>query len=65
MSDPIEFLAKKDLLAVLLRAGVPEETMRALDAELPDPVGLTDAANILGRYGITLDSVISAMGGSP
>jgi hypothetical protein len=65
MSDPIEFLAKKDLLAVLLRAGVPEETMRALDADLPDPVGITDAANILGRYGITLDSVISAMGGSP
>ena len=65
MSDPIEFLAKKDLLAVLLRAGVPEQTMRALDADLPDPVGITDAANILGRYGITLDSVISAMGGSP
>jgi hypothetical protein len=65
MSDPIEFLAKDDILAVLLRAGVPEETMRALDADLPDPVGLTDAANILGRYGITLDSVISAMGGSP
>jgi hypothetical protein len=65
MSDPIEFLAKNDILAVLLRAGVPEETMRALDADLPDPVGLTDAANILGRYGITLDSVISAIGGSP
>ena len=65
MSDPIEFLAKDDILAVLLRAGVPGETLRALDAALPDPVGLTDAANILGRYGITLDSVISAMGGSP
>jgi hypothetical protein len=42
-----------------------EETTRALDAALPDPVGLTDAANILGRYGIALDSVISALGGSP
>jgi hypothetical protein len=65
MSDPIEFLRKDDILAVLRRASVPEETLHALDAALPDPVGLTDAANIPGRYGITLDSVISAMGGSP
>jgi hypothetical protein len=33
-----------------------EETTRALDAALPDPVGLTDAANILGRYGIALST---------
>jgi hypothetical protein len=65
MSDPIEFLRKDDILAVLRRSSVPEEALHALGAALPDPVGLADAANILGRYGITLDSVISAMGGSP
>jgi hypothetical protein len=64
MSYP-EVLRKEEILTVLRRAGAPPETLDALDAELPDPVSRTDAANILGRYGITLDSVISAMGGSP
>jgi hypothetical protein len=64
MSDP-ELRRKEDLLAILRRAGVPEETLHALDAELPDPVSLTDAANIGGRYGITRDSLISWMGGGP
>jgi hypothetical protein len=45
MSDPIEFLRKDDILAVLRRSSVPEETLHALGAALPDPVGLADAAN--------------------
>jgi hypothetical protein len=44
---------------------VPEETLDALEAALPDPVAVTDAANILARHGINLNSIISAMGGSP
>ena len=65
MSDPIEFRRKEEILAVLRRAGVPEETLDALEAALPDPVAVTDAANIVARYGINLNSIISAMGGSP
>jgi hypothetical protein len=65
MSDPIEFRRKEEILAVLRRAGVPEETLDALEAALPDPVAVTDAANILARHGINLNSIISAMGGSP
>jgi hypothetical protein len=65
MSDPIDFRRKKEILAVLRRVGAPEETLDALDAALPYPVGVTDAANIVGRYGIDLNSIISAMGGSP
>jgi hypothetical protein len=65
MSDPIEFLRKEEILAVVRRAGVPGETVDALEAALPDPVSVTDAANIVGRYGINFDSIISAMGGSP
>jgi hypothetical protein len=57
MSDPIEFLRKEEILAVVRRAGVPGETLDALEAALPDPVSVC--------YGINLDSIISAMGGSP
>jgi hypothetical protein len=60
------FAPKAEVLAVLRRAGVPEETLEAVDAELDDPVDLDDAANRLGlRYGISLNSLISSMGGSP
>jgi hypothetical protein len=65
MSDRLEFRRKEDILAILRRACVPDERLKAVDAVLPDPVDVTDAENLLLRYGITLDSLISRMGGSP
>ena len=53
------------LLYVLRRSGVPEQTVQALDAALDDPVDVTRDANLFLRYGITLDSLIDSMGGSP
>jgi hypothetical protein len=65
MSDRREFRRKEDILAILRRACVPDETLKAVDAALPDPIHVTDAANLLLRHGITRDSLISRMGGSP
>jgi hypothetical protein len=65
MSDRLEFRRKEDILAILRRACVPDERLKAVGAVLPDPVDVTDAENLLLRYGITLDSLISRMGGSP
>jgi hypothetical protein len=65
MTDPADFRRKADVLLVLRRAGVSEETLGAVDAELDDPVNINDLLNFLGRYGITRDSVVSWMGGSP
>ena len=56
---------KADVLEVLRRAGVPEETIRALDAELEDPVDVQRDANLLARHGVTLGLLVDRMGGSP
>ena len=56
---------KAEVLTVLRRAGYSERTVAALDAELDDPVDLVRDANVLLRHGITIDSVIDRMGGSP
>ena len=57
--------SKEDVLEVLRHMGVSDETLEEIDAQLADPVDPTQAANVLLRYGITLDSVLSRMGGSP
>jgi hypothetical protein len=56
---------KADVIEVLRRVGAPEEAIRALDAELGDPLDMEEAANLLLRYGITIDWATSRMGGSP
>jgi hypothetical protein len=56
---------KEDVLTILRRVGAPGEAIRALDAELGDPVDVEEAANLLLRYGITIDWATSRMGGSP
>ena len=57
LSDEQDVKPKAEVLAVLRRSGVPEETVEALDAALDT----TRDANLFLRYGITLDS----LGGSP
>ena len=55
---------KAEVLAVLRRAGVPEQTIKELDAALDDPVDVDREANLLARYGLTLDRLVDRMGGS-
>jgi hypothetical protein len=56
---------KADVLRVLRRAGVAEEAIEALNDALDDPVDVQRDGNLFLRYGITLDTLISRMGGSP
>jgi len=50
---------------VLRRTGVPQETIKALDAVLDDPVDVDRDANLLASYGITRGHLTDRMGGSP
>ena len=59
------FASKEDVLAVLRRVGAPEEAVTAVETELGDPVTVNEAANVLLRYGITHDSIMTWMGSSP
>ena len=65
MSGERHLRSKAEVLAVLRRAGVPEATVEALDAQLLDPVDVDRDANLLLRYGLTVDFLIDRMGGSP
>lgn len=65
MSDDRDLRSKPEVLAVLRSAGVPEDTVQALNAALKDPVDLRRDGSLLTRYGITLDGLIDRMGGSP
>ena len=58
-------LPKKDFLRVLRRAGIPEETIRAADEQLHDPVDEERDGTFLVRHGLDRDELISRMGGSP
>jgi hypothetical protein len=65
MSDERDLRPKAGVLAVLHRAAIPEDTVQALSAALEDPVDLRRDGNLLASYGITRDSLVDRMGGSP
>ena len=56
---------KAELVKVLQRAGIPEERIAEIAAQLPDPVDLDKSGALLQSYGLTRDALISLMGGSP
>jgi hypothetical protein len=58
-------LKKKDFLHVLRRVRIPEETVKAADAQLHDPVDEERDGIFLVRHGLDHDQLISRMGGSP
>ena len=58
-------VAKKDFLRVLRTAGIPEETIKAADEQLHDPVDEERDGIFLVRHGLDRDQLISRMGGSP
>ena len=57
-------LSREEVVKLLQRAGESEAAEEA-NRSMPDPVDLEDAAKFGERYGITRDSLISRMGGSP
>jgi hypothetical protein len=58
-------LAKNDFLRVLHRAHIPEETIKAADERLHDPVDQETDGIFLVKHGLDNDQLISDMGGSP
>ena len=56
--------SREHLALTLRRTGFPEAAEKALRV-LPDPVGGDQIAAFLTPYGITLDELVSRMGGSP
>jgi hypothetical protein len=58
-------LAKKDFFRILRTAGVAEETIKAADEQLQDPIDLKRDAVFLVRHGLDRDQLMSRMGGSP
>jgi hypothetical protein len=56
---------KSVVLDGIRRAGYPREVVDEIDSQLPDPVDSYREQDLLARYGITLDSIISRFGGSP
>ena len=65
MSEERDLRSKAEVLAVLRRARIPEETLQTLDAALEDPVDLRRDGNLLALHGITLDALTDRLGGSP
>jgi hypothetical protein len=65
MSDKRDLRPKAGVLTVLRRVGTPEESVQVLNAALGDPVDLRRDGNLLASHGITLDSLVDRMGGSP
>jgi hypothetical protein len=57
-------VSRQHVVDVLRTAGMMEEADEAA-RELPDPVDLDRAAELLAPHGITKDALISRMGGSP
>jgi hypothetical protein len=58
-------ITKDEARRVMQRAGIPPETIDGLLAELHDPVDFDRDRQALERHGVTRDSLIDLMGGSP
>jgi hypothetical protein len=65
VDDDSHHRSKTELLQVLRRLGVAEETIAEIGAKLPELVDLDDAGALLQTYGLTRDEAISRLGGSP
>jgi hypothetical protein len=59
----VEF-TRQHVIGVLRRAGLWDEA-EEVEASLPDSADLDEVAKILGDRGITHDTLISLLGGSP
>jgi hypothetical protein len=57
--------SKEDVRRALRRVGVSDETIGALERDLPDPVDLDRDANLLFSHGITRDRLMDLLGAAP
>lgn len=57
-------LTRQEIADILRRTGLSQAADKAL-RELPDQVSPEHAAEWAGQYGITMDGLISRMGGGP
>jgi hypothetical protein len=64
VTDQPEVRDKREVLAVLRRAGVRDETIEALDASLGNVVDVQRDADVFAEHGITLERIVDWMGGS-
>ena len=56
--------SRQEIVDILHRAGLRDIADKAA-AELPDPVELADVEKWAGRHGVTRNTLISELGGSP
>jgi hypothetical protein len=62
---PDSLRPKREVIRVLRRAGIPHETIEALERELGDPVDLLRDGDVLAAHGITRDRLTERFGGGP
>jgi hypothetical protein len=55
----------EEVSRVLRRAGYPDEFIREVLSELPDPIDLQRDQQILERYGLSPERLMDRLGGSP
>jgi hypothetical protein len=65
MRSDDHLLAKAEVLELLARSAVAQETIAELATKLSDPVDLHTDGALLQAYGVTRDALISRLGGSP
>jgi hypothetical protein len=65
LTDERDLRSKAEVLRVLRRAGVSEDTIEALESELDDPVDVKRDEGLFSLYGLTRDRLVDLMGGSP
>ena len=55
----------EEVARVLRRAGYPDEVIREILSQLPDPIDLQRDHQILARYGLGRERLMDRLGGSP
>jgi hypothetical protein len=58
-------VSRAEILKVLQRAGYPPMVVAEIATQLPDPIDLGRDRDVLIRYGITTEALVSRLGGSP
>lgn len=64
-SGPPTSRSHDELTRVLHRAGYPDEFIKEVLSQLPDPVDLERDQQILARFGLSAERLMDRMGGSP
>jgi hypothetical protein len=65
MSSGSATRSHEQVVEVLRRAGYPDEFIREVLSELPDPLDLHRDQEILGRYGLSPEGLMDRLGAGP